>query len=66
MNEKELKKFEQNIGYSFKDIEHLKIALTHKSYIDEDPTSQTNQRYEFIGDTTVSYTHLTLPTILLV
>ena len=28
MNEKELKKFEQNIGYSFKDIEHLKIALT--------------------------------------
>ena len=48
MNVKDLKKFEQNIGYSFKDIEHLKIALTHKSYIDEDPTSKTNQRYEFI------------------
>ena len=40
MNVKDLKKFEQNIGYSFKDIEHLKIALTHKSYIDEDPTSK--------------------------
>ena len=43
MNVKDLKKFEQNIGYSFKDIEHLKIALTHKSYIDEDPTSKTTE-----------------------
>ena len=55
MNVKDLKKFEQNIGYSFNDIEHLKIALTHKSYIDEDPTSQTNQRYEFIGDTILDF-----------
>lgn len=55
MNVKDLKKFEQNIGYSFKDIEHLKIALTHKSYIDEDPTSKTNQRYEFIGDTILDF-----------
>lgn len=52
---KGFKKFEQNIGYSFKDIEHLKIALTHKSYIDEDPTSKTNQRYEFIGDTILDF-----------
>ena len=55
MSNKDLKYFEKNIGYSFKDIEHLKIALTHKSFIDEDPTSPTNQRYEFIGDTILDF-----------
>ena len=55
MSNKDLKNFEKNIGYSFKDIEHLKIALTHKSFIDEEPTSPTNQRYEFIGDTILDY-----------
>ncbi len=55
MSSKDLKNFEKNIGYSFKDIEHLKIALTHKSFIDEEPTSPTNQRYEFIGDTILDY-----------
>jgi len=55
MSNKDLKIFEKNIGYSFKDIEHLKIALTHKSFIDEEPTSPTNQRYEFIGDTILDY-----------
>ena len=55
MSNKELKIFEKNIGYSFKDIEHLKIALTHKSFIDEEPTSPTNQRYEFIGDTILDF-----------
>tara|TARA_Y100000996_G_scaffold21626_1_gene15780 strand:+ start:133 stop:813 length:681 start_codon:yes stop_codon:yes gene_type:complete len=55
MSNKDLKNFEKNIGYSFKDIEHLKTALTHKSFIDEEPTSPTNQRYEFIGDTILDY-----------
>ena len=55
MSNKDLKYFEKNIGYSFKDIEHLKIALTHKSFIDEEPTSPTNQRYEFIGDTILDF-----------
>ena len=55
MSNKNLKIFEKNIGYSFKDIEHLKIALTHKSFIDEEPTSPTNQRYEFIGDTILDF-----------
>ena len=55
MSNKDLKNFEKNIGYSFKDVEHLKIALTHKSFIDEEPTSPTNQRYEFIGDTILDY-----------
>ena len=55
MSNKDLNTFEKNIGYSFKDIEHLKIALTHKSFIDEEPTSPTNQRYEFIGDTILDF-----------
>ena len=55
MSNKDLKNFEKNIGYSFKDMEHLKIALTHKSFIDEEPTSPTNQRYEFIGDTILDF-----------
>ena len=55
MSNKDLKIFEKNISYSFKDIEHLKIALTHKSFIDEEPTSPTNQRYEFIGDTILDF-----------
>jgi ribonuclease-3 len=55
MSNKDLKIFEKNIGYSFKDIEHLKIALTHKSFIDEEPTSPTNQRYEFMGDTILDF-----------
>ena len=55
MSNKDLKIFEKNIGYSFKYIEHLKIALTHKSFIDEEPTSPTNQRYEFIGDTILAF-----------
>ena len=55
MSNKDLKILEKNIGYSFKDIEHLKIALTHKSFIDEEPTSPTNQRYEFIGDTILDF-----------
>ena len=55
MSNKDLKIFEKNIGYSFKDIEHLKIALTHTSFIDEEPTSPTNQRYEFIGDTILDF-----------
>ena len=55
MSNKDLKIFEKNIGYSFKDIKHLKTALTHKSFIDEEPTSPTNQRYEFIGDTILDF-----------
>ena len=64
-----LKDLEKNIGYKFKNITFLKIALTHKSYLDEYPDLQSNQRYEFFGDAIldfdpVSYTHLTLPTMM--
>ena len=32
-----LEDFQKNIGYKFKNITFLKIALTHKSYLDDYP-----------------------------
>ena len=48
---KSIEDFEKTIGYRFKDKKLLKIALTHKSYLDENPDLISNQRYEFFGDT---------------
>ncbi len=42
----QLKEFETILGYSFKDKELLKEALTHKSY--KSPVN--NERLEFLGD----------------
>lgn len=39
---------QKKINYSFKDIELLKMALTHKSISNK--TTQNNQRLEFLGD----------------
>ena len=50
-----LKDLEKNIGYKFKNITFLKIALTHKSYLDEYPDLQSNQRYEFFGDAILDF-----------
>lgn len=43
---------EQKIGYSFKDKSFLKEALTHRSYLNENPKwgSSHNERLEFLGD----------------
>ncbi|PIR26451.1 MAG: ribonuclease III [Deltaproteobacteria bacterium CG_4_10_14_0_2_um_filter_43_8] len=47
-----IKAFESHLGYSFKDKTHLKRALTHKSYTNEQklPATEHNERYEFLGD----------------
>ena len=46
---------EKNIGYKFKDNKYLKIALTHKSYLDDYPDHQSNQRFEFFGDAILDF-----------
>lgn len=48
----ELSDFEQKIGITFKDKSLLQEALTHRSYLNENPDSQTphNERLEFLGD----------------
>ncbi len=49
---KRLKEFEKVIGYKFKNREHLRRALTHKSYANEHrlAPSEQNERYEYLGD----------------
>ena len=50
----ELKEFEQTIGYSFKNIELLKNALTHTSYANEHGVSS-NEKLEFLGDAILEF-----------
>ncbi|MBE5944056.1 MAG: ribonuclease III [Lachnospiraceae bacterium] len=48
---------ENSIGYHFKDIKHLDIALTHKSYVNEKTCVrlESYERYEFLGDAILEY-----------
>ncbi len=48
----ELEKLEKSIFYSFKNQEFLKEALTHRSYLNENPSWKVshNERLEFLGD----------------
>ena len=55
MSTESLSEFEKVIDYDFKDKKYIKIALTHKSFIDENPTYNSNQRYEFLGDTILDF-----------
>jgi ribonuclease-3 len=43
---------EEQLGYHFRQISHLESALTHKSYVNENPTlgRADNERLEFLGD----------------
>jgi len=48
----QLKTLQNKIGYRFKNVKHLHLALVHKSYVNEshsDP-AKTNERLEFLGD----------------
>lgn len=51
----ELVEFEKKIGYSFKDKELLRHALTHTSYANEHGMEkhESNERLEFLGDAIV-------------
>lgn len=52
MHNKNLSVFMQTIGYEFKDISLLEVALTHSSYANEQKKGQCcdNERMEFLGD----------------
>lgn len=50
-----VKKIEELIGYSYKNISLLKEALTHSSYANEGKKSgRNNERLEFLGDSVLS------------
>jgi len=48
----DLAKLEQKLGIQFKDKNLLKESLTHRSYLNENPSWETphNERLEFLGD----------------
>lgn len=50
----ELKPLAEVIGYSFKNPEHLKEALSHKSFASESKTDLFNERLEFLGDSVLA------------
>lgn len=45
----DIKEFQKNLGYTFKDISLLKKALTHTSYANEHSV-ESYERLEFLGD----------------
>ena len=49
-----LKDFEQSIGYSFKNKDLLKTALTHTSYSYENNVTS-NEKLEFLGDSILEF-----------
>jgi len=49
-----LENFEKNIGYTFKNKELLKTALTHTSYA-HDKKIESNEKLEFLGDSILEF-----------
>ena len=45
-----IEKFEEKIGYTFKNKEYIQIALTHSSFANEHKQFKFNERLEFLGD----------------
>ena len=58
MSDNNLNEFQNRIGYIFKDISLLKLALTHSSYGNEvyHDKHHNNERLEFLGDAVLEIT----------
>jgi len=50
-----MKELESIIGYSFKDTQLLKLALTHSSFSNEKGPYKNNERLEFLGDSVLGF-----------
>ena len=56
MDTPDLAQMEERLSYQFKDIKHLQIALTHKTYAFEaDRPMEFNERMEYLGDSVLSF-----------
>jgi ribonuclease-3 len=53
----DLEAFQQALGYRFRDLDLLRRALTHPSYVNEHPEDEAgdNQRLEFLGDAVLDF-----------
>lgn len=47
--------FQNNLGYTFKNTELLKRALSHSSYVNEKGGGESNERLEFLGDSVLGF-----------
>ena len=54
MRQLKLENIEKSIGYTFKNKELLKKALTHTSYANENDT-ESNEKLEFLGDSILEF-----------
>ncbi|MGH9456335.1 MAG: ribonuclease III [Thermoanaerobaculia bacterium] len=54
---RDLDEFEQRLGYTFRDREYLRRALTHKSFSHESKARNVadNETYEFLGDSVLGF-----------
>ncbi len=52
-----LRDAQSRLGVTFKDIRLLCVALTHQSYLNENPaeSGESNERLEFLGDSALNY-----------
>jgi ribonuclease III len=52
MTQRNLSKFQRNLGYEFKNVDFLVESLMHSSFVNEHPEMdiQDNERLEFLGD----------------
>lgn len=52
-----LENAQKRLGVRFKDESLLRVALTHQSYLNENPAEQdeSNERLEFLGDSALNY-----------
>ena len=52
-----LKRFQKELNYTFDDLALLQRALTHRSYINENPYDalEDNERLEFLGDAVLDF-----------
>lgn len=56
MEQSDYRIFEEKIRYQFKNLNHLKEALRHSSYVNEQPHGdlRDNERLEFLGDAVIN------------
>jgi ribonuclease-3 len=52
-DETTLREFSKRLHSDIKDIRLLGKALTHRSYLGDDPSAESNERLEFLGDSVV-------------
>lgn len=51
-NDKDFGKLQKIIGFKFKNLDHMRQAMTHRSYLNENPSCALghNERLEYLGD----------------